>query len=591
MLTGLYPSDHGIHENSRYLEKEIPTVATLIEPLGYRSTAVVSAFPLARQFGLATDFGHYDDDFGSDQAERRADSTTDRALEYLASSSETPLFLWVHYYDPHDPYDPPEPFKSRYPENAYLAEIAYLDTHVGRLLEGFRKHSQTRPLKIVAVGDHGEGLGAHGEYLHGNLLSQEVMRVPLIVAGTDIEPGIIRREVSIRRVFDTILQWAGLDRPAGLLGGESEVVMAEAMKPHLQYGWQPQVMAIQNGVKVIRSGEIEVYDLDADPQETEDLAGQRQIPQTLRDGLAAYPFRPNIPAENSGAQLSDEDRKRLASLGYVDWEGQSSLRKDAPSPREMTAIFMDLDHGSRLFTQGKFEEVIPVFKNVLVHDPNNLMVALRLGAAYSLLNDNREALRYFRRAREIEPNSIDTMHYLAMHYLQTGEWSEAEPLLQGVLTSMPNRLPALEGLAQIREQQGRYEETLGLLERIIELKNEPTNALLRLGEVSMALGKTRSAIQAFERVREIQLEHFDRFLELGVCYLADRQFSAARDCLDQVGSSHPAYPMALFKRAQVSVLLEESNSGERIRQAYENADREIRQLIEREPLFRGISLQ
>jgi len=417
------------------------------------------------------------------------------------------------------------------------------------------------------------------------------MRVPLIIAGTDINPEVINEEVSIRRVFDTILNWAGSGRPIDLLTRESEIVLAEAMRPYLQYGWQPQVMAIWNGLKVIRSKQIEIYDLRVDPNEIQDLAPQRRIPQVLRDSLQGYPFRPTLGVRSPDQQLSDEDKKRLASLGYVDWEGQSGLRKDAPSAREMTSTFADLDYGSRLFTQGSYREVIPIFKRVLTEDPNNLMVALRLGVAYSLLNEESLALRYFQRARELNPGSIDVMHYLAMHYLHTGNRLDAAPLLRQVLSNTPQRLSALEGMAQVHEQEGNLEEAAKLLERVVVLRPEPTAALLRLGAISMALGKTPAAIHAFEQARETQGPKFDHLLELGVCYLANRQFAAARDCLDQIPSAHPEYAMALFKRAQVSVLLREPDSAARIRQAYKAADRSLRKLIASEALFQGISIQ
>ncbi|MEM7587526.1 MAG: hypothetical protein AAF560_29325, partial [Acidobacteriota bacterium] len=66
------------------------------------------------------------------------------------------------------------------------------------------------------------------------------------------------------------------------------------------------------------------------------------------------------------------------------------------------------------------------------------------------------------------------------------------------------------------------------------------------------------------------------------------QPEAARDLLDRVEPSHPGYPMALFKRAQVSALLSEPDRAERIRRAYQQAPPDLRRLIENEALFRGI---
>jgi hypothetical protein len=101
----------------------------------------------------------------------------------------------------------------------------------------------------------------------------------------------------------------------------------------------------------------------------------------------------------------------------------------------------------------------------------------------------------------------------------------------------------------------------------------------------MAAGQTNAAIDAFTHARGLQGSTFRHDLELGVLYLDARRLPEARDALDRIPSSHPGYPMALFKRAQVSVLLNEPDRGERIERARRNADATTRALIAREQLF------
>jgi arylsulfatase A-like enzyme len=110
MFTGLYPAGHGVHENARPLAENHPLVAERLNAAGYRTAAFISAFALAKRFGLARGFDVYDEDFGSGDAERPANETTERALAWLAGTPEQPLFLWVHYYDPHYPYRHPNDF-------------------------------------------------------------------------------------------------------------------------------------------------------------------------------------------------------------------------------------------------------------------------------------------------------------------------------------------------------------------------------------------------------------------------------------------------------------------------------------------------
>ncbi len=588
MLTGLYPAEHGIHENARTLGDGHDLVAERLRQAGYRTAALVSGLPLSRQFGLARGFDDYDDDFG-DAAERDAGETTARALALLRQAGPRPLFLWVHYFDPHEPYDPPEPFGDRFAD-PYLGEIAYLDREVGYLIGDFESRFREAGFRILVAGDHGEGRGDHGETFHGNLLYQGMMRVPLLISGSGIEPGRRDEPVSVRRVFDTVLAWAGFDRPHHLLADTTETVLGEAMKPYLQYGWQPQVMAVRGRTKVIRAAGTEVYDVVADPAETRDLSGERQIAGELRQAIGDYLSRPIHPF-SGGDEPSQEIRERLATLGYVAAEGEARLRQDAPSPRDMTHLFADLDRGSGLFVHQRYADAIPVFERVLEQDPQNLMVAVRLAVAHSVLGRGDRAMAYFERARSIDPDSIDLQHYLAMHHCGNRRWQEAGPLLERVLERMPWRLAALECLATVHERQGRIDEAADLLERIADLDPAPAAALLKLGELRMGAGKTAAAIEAFEQAWATQGDGFSHFLELGVLYLANRQVAAARDCLDQVPPAHPGHPMALFKRAQVSVLLDEPEREERIRAAYDRADPAIRRLIENESLFQGIRLR
>ncbi len=587
MMTGLYPSQHGIHENSRFLDEGHTVLAQRLEGAGYITAAFISGYPLKREFGLARGFDHYDDDLGRGNAERAAGPTTDRVLAYLQTATEGPLFIWVHYFDPHDPYAPPEPYRSRYATNPYLGEIAFMDQEVGRLIEAFESRDAGAGTRILAVGDHGEGLGDHGELLHGNLLYQGVMRVPLVAAGSGIPVGTVETAVSTRRVFDAIASWAGLDSEFDLLAPDEEIVMGEAMKPFLQYGWQPQVMAVRGPVKVIQSGVFEVYDPRTDPAESVDLSGSVEIDQEILDAIRDYQVVPTADGQAAAASLTKEAREQLAALGYVGWDSPAPLRENAPIARNMTFLFGDLDRGSALFAREEYGASIKVFEGVLARDPMNLMVVVRLAVAYSVLGDQARAEQLFERAQEIHSGNIDLKHYIAMHNFRFGRWDVAAPMFEDVLEVMPHKLPALEALARIREKQGRFDEAARLMERIIPLKESPAPEWIRLGELEMAMTDTPGAIRAFEEARKLQGDAFDRYIELGVCYLAAQRFGDAADALDHVPRTHPGYAMALFKRAQVSALLGEPDWRQRVQLAYEMGDPEIRRLIENEPLFQG----
>lgn len=584
MMTGLYPAGHGVHENARFLAAGQPVIAEKLKNGGYRTAAFVSAFALARRFGLARGFDTYDDEFGGDRAERTARETTDKALAYLAQNGDGPLFLWVHYYDPHYPYTPPEPYAGRYGENPYLGEVAAMDDQLGRLVAAFEARAGSHA--IVVTADHGEGLGEHGEAQHGNLLYQTTMHVPLVVAGPGFEAGRSDEPVSLRSIAHTILDWAGVETASSLRNaGREPVVMGEAMKPLLDYGWQPQVMAVEGAKKAILAGSLEVYDVLADPREVRDLAAEADLSREVRAALRDYPL-PSAKETPIPASLDEEAQRKLASLGYVSSGSRPVLRKDAPRPIDMVHLFPILDRASGLFVRERYTEAIPLLEQIRKADPHNLDAALRLATAYSVLGQNAKALAAFGEAEAIAPDSPDVRAYLALHLVTTSDWERAVPMLERIVREEPHRLPPLEALAVVRERQRRIEDAIELRQKVYTMRSASGAELAHLADMQMALGRTNEAIANFESARRLQGSAFGADLELGVLYLAAQRLTEARDALDRVPRSHRAYPMALFKRAQVSVLLREADAPGRIAAAREHADATTRALIERERLFR-----
>ena len=566
MLTGLYPAGHGLHENARYLGAQHSLAAEKLRDAGYRTAAFVSAFPLAKRFGLARGFETYDDEF---QEERGSRETTDRALAWLGAQ-QGPVFLWVHYFDPHHPYVP-----------SYRGEIEAMDAQLGRLVAAFEKHAG--PRAIVVAGDHGEGLGEHGEAQHGYLVYQGVMHVPLLVHGPGVTAGVESAPVSGRRVFYTILDFAGLGSENSLRGASTEVVLGEGMIPFLQFGWQPQIMAVEGSRKAIQAGPVEVFDVLADPAETRDL-GASTLSREMRKSLLDYP----LPSPDAAPPPADDEaRRKLASLGYVAAEAKPVVRKDAPRPRDMAPLFETLDRASVAFASGEYAEALPLLEKIVAADPHNLVTILRVAAIHSARGDRERALAAFRQAQAIAPDSPDVRHFLALHYARVGDWAKATPLLERVVAESPDRLPAVEALAEAREKQGRPAEALELWRKVHALRAATPAELVHTGELAMAIGDTASAIQSFEAARRAQANAFQHDLELGVLYLAARRFAEARDALDRVPPSHDGYPMALFKRAQVSVLLKEPDRAARIAQARQHADATTRDLIARERLFQN----
>src|SRR5262245_41935594 len=226
ILTGQYPFEHGVRDNSGYrLPAGSRTAATVLKQAGYATAAFVAGFPLHSRFGLNQGFDLYDDRFGDtrapadfDMPERPASTVVPLARAWIAersggtgrmggmgrtggavgessragavtrpASRSSPngtasdgWFVWLHLFDPHTPYRPPPPFDATYANRPYYGEVAAADAALAPLLDDLR--ASTRPTLVIVTADHGEALGDHGEQSHGLFAYESTLRVPLIIA-------------------------------------------------------------------------------------------------------------------------------------------------------------------------------------------------------------------------------------------------------------------------------------------------------------------------------------------------------------------------------------------------------------------------
>jgi len=196
ILTGTYPFQHGIRDNSGYrLPGSVPTIATRLKHASqggaaYATAAFVGAFPLHARFGLNQGFDVYDDRFGETRApdefvmpERPASAVVPLAQEWIQRAGGpggAGWFVWIHLFDPHAPYRPPPPFAERYASHPYYGEVAAVDAALAPLIDALR--GSAAPTLVIVTGDHGEALGDHGEQSHGLFAYESTLRVPLIMA-------------------------------------------------------------------------------------------------------------------------------------------------------------------------------------------------------------------------------------------------------------------------------------------------------------------------------------------------------------------------------------------------------------------------
>src|SRR5271154_4815383 len=222
ILTGTYPFQNGVQDfTGQPLAQQFRSVAQAFQKAGYATGAVISAFVLDRSWGLARGFDFYDDAFSAETFEKKETGLVDRragesvahAISWLKKTPRRPFFLWLHLYDPHSPYDPPEPYHSEYSTHLYDGEIAYADHELGNLIAWLKLNHLYDSSLIVALSDHGESLGEHGEDEHGFFIYNATVHVPMIVkppAGSGISAGRRHEPVETIAIAPTLLQLAGV---------------------------------------------------------------------------------------------------------------------------------------------------------------------------------------------------------------------------------------------------------------------------------------------------------------------------------------------------------------------------------------------
>lgn len=320
------------------LDRRFPTLAEILSRAGYRTAGFTANLDYTmRPSGLARGFQHYEDwpvplgprallsHLRLVQAARRhapfdrlewlrpvskdAAEVTDRTLAWLddAVPRHQPFFVFLNYFNAHDPYHAPAAFRARFPgrspRDAYDAAIAYQDAELERLFRGLAARGLLDHTVVVFTSDHGEAFGEHGYWGHGANLYDDQIHVPLTIwaPGLPAAGARIGEPVSLRDVPATIVDLALPAPLATGLGGRSlarwwgaaparpDTVVSGANHAPRERGTQSErgnAMSVVVGrwhYMVAGTGREELYDVMADPDELHDLAGEDSLLPFIRD--------------------------------------------------------------------------------------------------------------------------------------------------------------------------------------------------------------------------------------------------------------------------------------------------------------------
>ena len=543
IFTGTYPQFNHINDFQIPLAPDLPYAPEILRQHGYHTAAFLGAIILdpKQQFspGFDRGFDVYDANFrsrnsGEDRystTERRAGVVTAHALAWLAQHPKGPFFLWVHLYDAHHPYEPPEPFASKYAAEPYDGEIAYVDSTVGKFLAKLKERGLYDNALIAVMADHGEALGEHGESTHGIFLYDETIHVPLLMKLPRAESAGKRIDgrVELVDVLPTLLESAKIAVPKevqgdSLLGmmtavsikgateeagtGPDRPAYAESDYTQRAFGWS-SVRALRTGKYLyVQAPRQELYDQTADPNAQHDLsAAATAVTATLNAQLDGFRKKTVNTREAPIAAADPEAQAKLAALGYVATDPSANRlgSKDAGAdPKDKIDIANKTSLANFLMEEERFQEAIPLLKELILQVPESHLPYAQLGRCYMASKQFAEAVPVLRKLVSLDSQSAGPHLQLALALLASDNVAAAIPELEIVVEKSPRSEKVHLTLAMAYFQTDRMREAVTECEKVLDVTPDSYPALLLQGQVLVASKHPDAALVRLQRASAIQ---------------------------------------------------------------------------------------
>ncbi len=540
ILTGLLPSVHGVTDFGVPLSPAHVTAVELLKKRGYQTAAFIGAVILDSNTlapGLDRGFDFYDNFPAKTESkerwgrvERRGMTVVEHAEAWFEKHRTGPHFVWVHLYDPHDPYEPPPPFSEKYKDHLYDGEIAYADSALARWIAFLKKAGVYDNAIIVVTGDHGEGLGEHGEETHGLFLYDSTLHIPLILkmplkmVGAAPHGTVIDAQVRTTDILPTILSATGVAAPAEL-NGESLLPLINAQTPSdrvlfgetdypLRWGWAPLRALRAENAKLIEAPRPELYELKADPKELKNLYApdNSRLPSLQAEMVkweAKLPPRANwaqletlpdpkdkVEVQNllHNAMLAGDDNRPNDERQFL----EKALQIDPNSPTALRQL------GELEFAAGDFTKAAVHLKRACELRPDDSTAAFELGEALEKSGNWPEARDALESSLKLAPSQLSARLLLGRVYLQLKDAKNAEDQFEAALLVESNNSDGRLGLAEAQIQQSDFAGAVPDLEAFIKANPRNATALRLLARAYRGLGKEQDAQRTEERAAALE---------------------------------------------------------------------------------------
>ncbi|MCB9891420.1 MAG: sulfatase [Planctomycetes bacterium] len=365
LFTASMTSEHGTNTWTDRLSEDRTTLAEVFRDAGFRTAAFTDGVYLTPTYGMDQGFDLFD------HGNHGVRDVVDKARAWL-EAGESPAFLFLHTYEVHSPYGPPEPHRSRfvrpyrgplpptipyadrldellgrapdaadiqYVKDLYEAEVAYADDVLGEFFEFLEMRDFFDRGVLALTSDHGEEFFEHGGFAHRTTLYEEQVRIPLVFRGAGAVERLERSRSLPARIVDvapTLLEFANLPVPHEWSG--VTLSLADAERPQLlslvTRELEHRACCITDRKKWIgpapdtteenrRRSRVELYDLDADPGERNDLfeeTARSTFQRLLDDVFERFPLLKR--AVDAGSDVGSEERNRMRAMGYLGGRGR-----------------------------------------------------------------------------------------------------------------------------------------------------------------------------------------------------------------------------------------------------------------------------
>jgi len=581
LLTGTYPQFNHLDGLIQPLRTDLPYLPDLLHQRGYHTAAFVGAMVLDPATDAAPGFDRgfdvYDADFHNPQPgedryhslERRAEDVANRAMGWLSQNSQGPFFLWLHFYDPHEPYDPPEPFKTHYASEPYDGEIAYADSVVGSVMAVLQRQGLYQNTVIAIAADHGEAFGEHGEKFHGMFLYDETIHVPLLLKlpGEKFAGRRVEARVALADVAPSVLEAASIPVPVAMQGqslfslinvarpparkqsvnGETgtpdRAIYSETNYAHRVFGWSELHSWRREKYLYVQAPKRELYDQLSDPDALKNLAStDKAVADTLDSQLSEFKKKTSSAAVEQ-AELNPEAEEKLRALGYLssDSGNSNNSEKALIDPKDKIDFAnkiheymfgLELDH---------YEEALAGLHELVQQYPADAGTAyLEFGKSLVHLGKYQDALPILRRAVEKLPDSSTAHYQLGLALAKTGQWEAALSEIQAAAERNPTSAQMHYYLAAVHNRLQHLPEAAAEYEMALKLDPNHFQANLRYGRMlfleghaDAALPKLAHAVMVNPDSAEAHAFLADAYQQLGQVENANRERAAAEQLKSQ----------------------------------------------------------